>query len=197
MPSPQETKRLIEEIIGTNGRTNGAALSRSTDKLTVDAKMNMVHYRVQLESDLQLVASVDAAAKGGGAAIMTIPAGYFSVLGSRIEGSLTTDVADLTSTAGELGLGTTVATGAVAVLGGTAGFENILEGGQPALGNFTAGNDLAVKHGDGAREPIGAFSGASTVYLNCASTWADIASAANVSAKEGMIIEIWGILIEA
>jgi len=196
MHNPTETRRLVDEIINQPARTGGTAVAVAGDLLQTDAELNALHLRLELKADLLLVENVDAAAKGGGAKIFDLPAGFFSVLASRIEGTLTTDVADLVSTAGELGLGTTVASGAVAVLGGTAGFENILEGGQPALGNFTAGNDLSVLVGDGVREPVGGFSAATSVYLNCASTWGNIAAAADVFAKAGTVIELWGILIE-
>jgi len=198
MPHEIETRRIVADAINQPTRTNGAALARSTDSLSSDAKLNIVHYRCQLKSDLVIVSDVDNAAKGGGAKLFDFPDGYVTILGARIEGSLTTDVADLTSTAGELGLGTTVASGAVAVLGGTAGFENILEGAQPALSNFTAGNDLAVKQGGGIRAgAIGAFGSAAGCFLNVASTWGNVASAADVSAKSGMVIEVWALVVEA
>lgn len=198
MPSPTETRRLIDDIINQTSRTTGAAVAVTGDLLSQDAKMNMVHLRLELKSDLVLVEDVDMAAKAGGAKILDLPAGFFSVLASRIEGTLTTDVADLTSTAGELGLGTAAASGANATLGASgATHENILEGGQPALSNMTAGNDLTVLVGDGVREPVGTFASAADVYLNIASTWGNVAAAADVSIKAGAVIELWGILVEA
>jgi len=160
--------------------------------------MNMIHTRVVLGADLTLVSSVDNAAKGGGAKLFDFPAGYITIFNARIEGTLSTSVSDLTSTAGEIGLGTVVGTGAVAVLGGTSTFEDILEGARPALGNMTAGNDLAVKAGGTLRTAsVGTFSAAASCFLNLASTWGNVASAADVVIKSGAVIDIYWSIAEA
>lgn len=86
----------------------------------------------------------------------------------------------LSATAGEVGLGTTIASGAVATLGGTPAFENVMEG--TTIGNHVAGTTLtsklgncAVAFGDhGAAGNFGvvdATAAEAGVHLNIASTW--------------------------
>ncbi len=201
MPHSQETKRLIDSRVNGTSRTssNSLSLARSgTDQFVSDAKLNMIHTRITLGADLTLVSAVDNAAKGGGAKLFDFPAGYVTIHNARIEGTLSTSISDLTSTAGEIGLGTVVGTGAVAVLGGTSTFEDILEGARPALGNMTAGNDLAVKAGGTIRtSSIGTFSAAAACFLNLASTWGNVASAGDVVIKSGAVIDIYWSIAEA
>lgn len=68
-----------------------------------------------------------AAAKGIGQAIYQLPEGNILPLAINIK-TVSTTGATTTGTAGEIGIGTTVASGAVAVLSGTPGFENVLTG---------------------------------------------------------------------
>lgn len=194
MPHIQGTDIRIDRAVLDAPRTrpDEIALERTDDSILNDSKLGIVHTTITLGADLTLVADVDNAAKGGGAKVFEFPTGYIYIHKARVTGTLTTDVADLTSTAGEIGLGIVVATGAVAVLGGTATFESILEGGIPALGNFTAGNDLDFSAVGGPRNALlGGFSAEVPVFLNCASTWGDVAAAADVIAKAGTTIEIW------
>lgn len=198
MPHQLETTRLIDDIINTpsNSDANDLVLSRAgTDQYASDAKIQTIHTRITLGADLTLVSAVDNAAKAGGAELFTFPVGYVTILNARIEGTLSTSVSDLTSTAGEIGLGTVVGSGAAAVLGGTSTFENILEGARPALSNMTAGNDLAVKAGGTIRTAsIGSFAAAASCFLNLASTWGNVASAADVVIKKGAVIDLtWSI----
>lgn len=193
MPSPGVTEQLVKDaIIDTvASRPADSVLSRVTDWISHDGDLGVVHTTITLRTDLQLVAAVDNAAKAGGAQIMAMPAGYIQIHRTRITGQLTSNVADLAATAGEIGLGIVVASGAVATLA-TATFESIMEGGVPPLANFVANTDLVVAAAGGVRTGLlGGFSTAIPVFLNLASTWADIAAAANVSARAGMKIEIW------
>jgi len=86
----------------------------------------------------------------------------------------------LSATAGEIGLGTTIASGAVATLGGTAAFENVMEG--TTIANHVAATPLTIEEGNspvayGDHGAAGVFgiqdSSAADVdvHLNIASTW--------------------------
>ncbi len=116
-----------------------------------------------------------------GALIYTFPAGEVAVRASgmsvaiqQVDGNITADTPDV-------GLGTVIGSGAVAVLGGTATFENILTG-QTATdcdGTATVANvatDLSI-----------ATAGAHTVYLNIADGWA-ASGDANATASGTVII---------
>lgn len=114
--------------------------------------------------DLTIGDNADLAA---GALIYTLPAGVVSVHRATMNVAISaTDVANQSDTP-ELGLGTVIGTGAVAVLGGTATFEDILAGTAAADAN---GTDLLVA----VNTPLAIASGsAHTVHLNIADGWAD------------------------
>ena len=100
---------------------------------------------------------------GVGVKILTLPAGNLFIRDAHFTvgfGSVTT-----TNDTPEIGLGTVIASGAVTVLGGTATFENIIEGAATADTNGTAkvSNDsrgLAILTG-----------GSHDVYCNMADGW--------------------------
>jgi len=100
-----------------------------------------------------------------GKLVYTLPAGAVVVKASRLRVACN-GVAAIQADTPDVGLGTTIASGAVAVLGGTAAFENILTGQTMTDCNGTA-SDAAV-----ATELVIASGGAHTVYLNIADGWA-------------------------
>jgi hypothetical protein len=106
------------------------------------------------------------AALAVGVPLYTLPAGACIVDASRLRVEIR-GVAAIQADTPDVGLGTTLASGAVAVLGGTAAFENILTG--QTLGDcdgtaidVAVGTDLVI-----------ASSGDHTIYLNVADTWAE------------------------
>jgi hypothetical protein len=115
--------------------------------------------------------TVDALASGAdavGAKLYTLPAGacviksaYVSV---GLEGSEALNVADTP----DVGVGTTIADGAVAVLGGTPAFENILTGQTAA---DVAGTATVKTVSKDTAVVIEAASG-HVIFLNIADTWA-------------------------
>ncbi len=196
MPHRTETQAIVNEQVNTPSRSgsSGLTLSRAgTDQYVSDAKLNLVHTKITLGADLVLVASVDNAAKVGGAQLFTFPVGYVTIHNARIEGFLGSSVSDMTSTAGEIGLGTATSTAAAAVLSST--LEDILQGARPAMANMLAATDLAVKAGGTIRTgSIGSFAGAAACFLNVASTWGNVAVAGDIIARAGMTIDIlWSI----
>jgi hypothetical protein len=122
-----------------------------------------------------------------GQKIFTFPAGVIEpVTGSVQVTSLTPT--GLASVAGEVGLGSVVASGAVAVLGGTPTFEDIMEG--STIANHVAGTSLVSKKvnrpiafGDhGSTSGVGVLDGSSTA----AACFLNIASAFNQTAAENI-----------
>lgn len=119
-----------------------------------------------------------------GRKIFTFPAGTCKVLGSSLKGlTLQETDGNVTADTPDVGLGTTIASGAVAVLGGTAAFENIHTGQTAADVNGTALNNavsttLAIQVGD-----------SHDVFLNVADGWAASGDAGIIVG--GRVVIIW------
>jgi len=95
---------------------------------------------------------------------------------TQTEGNITADTPDV-------GLGTTIASGAVAVLGGTAAFENVLTGQtftdcDGTAEDATVGTQLVVEPGD-----------SHALYLNVADGWAADGDAGAV--VSGQVVVNW------
>lgn len=100
-----------------------------------------------------------------GKLMYTLPAGACVVEAARLRVAIE-GVAAIQADTPDIGIGTTIASGAVAVLGGTAAFENILTGQTMTNCNGTY-TDAAV-----ATQLVIASGGAHTIYLNVADGWA-------------------------
>ncbi len=136
-----------------------------------------------LTIDTTLPAIAGGANLGVGKLIYTFPAGsvrvkasYMSVVIQQTQGNITADTP-------EVGLGTVIASGAVAVLSGTATFENIITGQVAADCDGTA---TVVNIGT---ELIVTTAGAHTVYLNVADGWAASGDAAAI--LQGTVVIHW------
>ena len=119
-----------------------------------------------------------------GRRIFTFPAGGIKVLGATLNAvSLKHTQGNVTADTPDLGIGTTIASGAVAVLGGTAAFENILTGQTMDDCNGTTetvsvATELLILAGD-----------SHDVYLNVADGWA--ASGDDGILVKGQVIIAW------
>ena len=162
----------------------GIADVDNTASLTVTDRGNGVYHSTKIEiEDLTLITPAGAASLAAGKGIYTFPAGRVLVHSAYIDIELSTSGSTVTADTPDLGLGTTIGTGAVAVLGGTAAFENIMTGQTAADVNATAttkflSTDLGIETG-----------GDKTVYLNIADGWAG-AEATGVQAN-GTVILNW------
>lgn len=170
-----------------------------TGIITHSAEAIFVHTRIVLQEDLAIILAGDAAAKAGGAKLFDLPGIRMKVHAARIGYSLTLSAAAMSTTAGEIGLGTSIASGAAAVLGGTAAFEDILEGGAngrsgAVLANIGAAGIIGATNYDAGRELLTAV--ATSVYLNAATTFAD-SDPSNLIARAGTEIEIWWTPVES
>lgn len=126
------------------------------------------YHKTELTLDFALPAIAGGANLAVGKKIYTFPhaniriltAAFVDVAIQQTEGNITADTPDV-------GLGTTIASGAVSVLGGTAAFENILTGQTFADCDGTektaiAGSNLALVKGESAVD----------VFFNVADGWA-------------------------
>lgn len=124
---------------------------------------------------LTLPAIAGGASLGVGRLIYTFPAGAIKVLGSSISVSLTQTEGNVTADTPDLGLGTTIASGVVAVLGGTAAFENIM------TGQTVNDCDGTVEATAVATELLILSGDSHGLYLNVADGWA-------ASGEEAMVV---------
>jgi hypothetical protein len=128
----------------------------------------------------------DDASLGMGALIYTFPAGPLVVNSAYINAGLTLTTGTPTTDTPEMGLGTVIASGAVAVLGGTATFENIMGGAAtPVLANI-AGTKKLFTHVSALKMDA---ADAHTVHLNFADGWANVDNTA--ATANGTVILEW------
>lgn len=123
----------------------------------------------------------DNASLAVGFLAFTFPAGALVVNSSSI--SVNTTNAEQDTNACDVGLGTTIASGAVSVLGGTAAFENIMTGQTAAIGTSevkTIGTQLVIE-----------AAGDHTVYFNVAGAWANTAGTDLTADLSGSIWLSW------
>lgn len=164
------------------GASNGTA---GTGFTAVEHGSSVDHLTV-LTVDAAFGAIAGGADLGLGILAYTFPAGkifieaaYASLAFDEADGNITADTPDW-------GLGTVVASGEVAVLGGTATFENIMTGQTAADCNGTV-NEAAVC------TPLAiATAGAHTMYLNIADGWA--ASGETALPVAGTIAVRWSLV---
>lgn len=139
--------------------------------LTVAEYGNETNHKTVLTLDeVEIGSPAGAASLGFGKLMYTLPAGACIVKASKFNlslqgtGTVNTDTPDV-------GLGTVVASGAVAVLSGTATFENIMTGQTFNDCNGTAEVVTALA----TSSPFALIietAGAHTIYLNVADGWA-------------------------
>jgi hypothetical protein len=125
------------------------------------------HYTTLTFSAIDVSAIAAAAAEAVGVLIYTFPAASVLKINSvYMSVGLTNTDTTIDADTPDLGLGTVIATGAVAVLGGTATFENILTG--QTMNNCTGTAEVIALDSS-----LVILTGAAhTVHLNVADTWA-------------------------
>ena len=101
-----------------------------------------------------------------GKLIYTFPAGAIRVTATKMDVGITQTQGNINADTPDIGIGTTIGSGVVAVLGGTAAFENILTG-QTAT-NCTGTKTVKTVDTSLVIETAGDH----TVYLNVADGWA-------------------------
>lgn len=132
------------------------------------------HIRKTVITVPALTWATTTASLGIGQAIYQFPEGFVLPVAARIVVNTTTG-AGTSTTAGEVGLGTVVASGAVAVLSGTATFQDILDG--KTLANQVASTALAQSvtaasgGTSGTQDVLDGSTTAKKIYLNHASAY--------------------------
>ena len=129
-------------------------------------------YRTDLTLNGSFPAIAGGASLGVGKLILTLPAGARVITGSNMSLALKQTEGNVTADTPDMGFGTVIASGAVALLDGTATFENIMTGQtmndcDGTVENATVTTNLAIE-----------ASAAHTVYLNIADGWAASGDAA-------------------
>lgn len=175
--SGSDNELIIDGTQTVNGTLNLNGTTTSTNNVgTAATGSTVLHYgdginmRAVLTVDTTLPAIAGGANLAVGKLLYTLPAGanliksaYMSMAITQTDGNINADTPDV-------GLGTVIASGVVAVLGGTATFENIITGQTAAnctgtatvkTSAPTAGTALAIETGD-----------AHTIYFNAADGWA-------------------------
>ncbi len=156
----------------TSNATNanrGAVATGST--LVKDSSDGFVH-TTTLSVNTTLPAIAGGANLGVGKLLYTFPAGEIVINSSYISMAITQTQGNITADTPVVGLGTTIASGAVAVLSGTAAFEHVMAGQVAANCSGTAtvktvGTQLVI-----------ATAANHTLYLNVADGWAASGDAA-------------------
>lgn len=144
-------------------------------------------YRTEIDlTGMTLPAIAGGAALAVGQKIFTYPAGAIAQAHARITVSLHQTEGNVTADTPDLGLGTTIASGAVAVLGGTAAFENIMTGQTMNDCNGTV-EELAL-----STALLIPASGSHDVFLNVADTWAADGDA-GIEVR-GKVVLLWSVL---
>ena len=196
--SDQEPIRRLREVIEyaqnapvrarLEGATDANVGTAATGVTAVEYGNRFFHYTV-LTVSTTLPAIAGGANLAVGKLLYTLPAApivinnaYMSLAITQSEGNINADTPDG-------GLGTTIGSGAVAVLGGTAAFENIITGQTFDDCNGTAevitiaGVGLAIE-----------AAGDKTVYFNVADGWAASGDAA--AGLAGTVVLEWTNLIQ-
>jgi len=145
-----------------------------------------INHKTVLTVDTTLPAIAGGASLAVGKLMYTLPAGAVVVKASYISLALDESDGNITADTPDLGLGTTIASGAVAVLGGTAAFENIMTG--QTMNDCDGTAEVAAVGTVLAIAPAGDH----TVYLNVADGWA--ASGEAACAVSGTIVLEWTFL---
>lgn len=160
----------------------GTAATPATGTITVNETGVDSHMVTTIDiAYLALIVTTNAN-KADGKLLYTLPAGNVIVKRATIALGITGTAALNAADTPDVGLGTTVASGSVAVLGGTAGFENIMTG-----QTWTAACAGVVQQASIATTLAIATAGDHTVYLNIADGWDGID--AGMKATGRVIIE--------
>ncbi len=167
---------------------------------TVDhsASGGLIHSKFKITSDTTIISGAAAASsKAGGVKLFDFPLGKLVPVAARISGRLRLSDEAMTTTAGEIGLGTSVASGAASTIGGTPAFEDILQGGVPALSNITAGAVIEAQTYDDNRPHVPAAGDGvnASLYLNAASAFAS-GTTTNMLILSGSEVDVWWIHME-
>jgi hypothetical protein len=177
--TPQVRKQRVMDALsqgftsgaGTVGAATVAAIESMEPNGDRATRLNFVNF--------SLGNGGDGAALGIGALAYTFPAGDFLFIDAQIKGTFSS--VGLYTNALDAGLGQTIASGVVSVLGGTAEFENYIGSlTSAALPTATIVGTSGDAAANGIRNRVVLAATAHTLHVNAAGTWTDIAAASPV-----------------
>lgn len=190
LTSDQEPIRRLREVARA-AMGGGYPVGTAATGVTATEEGTGFRHRTTLAVSTTLPAIAGGANLAVGKLLYTFPAGVVVVHAAHMSLAITQSEGNITADTPDGGLGTVIGSGAVALLNGTATFENILTGQTfndcngtaevKALGP-TAGIPLIIESGD-----------AHTVYFNVADLWAASGDAA--AALAGTVVLDWSFLI--
>ena len=161
----------IREPFGTQGG-NSLNVGTAGTGFTATEYGDGTHHKTVLAVDYTLPAIAGGANLAVGRLAYTWPAGIINQKAARLSVAITQTQGNITADTPDIGLGTVIASGAVAVLGGTATFENVLTGQTASDCNGTVTEKTL------ATSLVIEASVAHTLYLNVADGWAASGDAA-------------------
>jgi hypothetical protein len=164
MPSPATTRREITRLLQKPTKIGNTPINAG-DVVLEDLEGSIFRLVISVAEFVQAIGTVDL---GFGRQIFTFAsAGRLKIMSTRLDISIVSDgVATVVD--GEAGIGTVVASGAVAVLGGTATFENGMIGDNGVIAAVGAGATLQVTGTDADKTLIDGTSAAPDLFLNIA-----------------------------
>lgn len=161
---------------GANERVTGSNVGTAGSGVTAVEYGSGFRHRTVLTLATTLPAIAGGANLGVGKLIYTLPAGAILIHGAKMSVAITQTQAHINADTPDVGVGTVIASGAVATLDGTAAFENIITG-QTAANCTGTPSVVALQPTAGADLFIAAAS-AHTIHLNVADGWAASGDAA-------------------
>lgn len=173
-------------VIVTSGNNNGTP---GTGVTAAEYGNGFTHTTVLTLGALAVLPAIAGGASlGVGVLLYTFPAGSQIIKAARMAVGITQTQGHINADTPTVGLGTTIASGAVAVLSGTAGFQNVAVGKAAAncTGTATVQTALATASPFGLVTETG---GTKTLYFNAAFAWAASGDAA--AALSGTVSLDW------
>ena len=150
------------------------------------------HVTVLTVSQVDALTLGDSENLADGYLLYTLPAGSVVVSVTYMSMAITAASPQLINDTPDVGIGTTIATGAVLVLDGTAGFEDLLTGQAADDCNGTA-EVIALIPTAGSPHIIAA-GGDHTVHFNAAATWSNDTSTDLTADIAGTVVLVWTFL---
>jgi hypothetical protein len=169
----------VSTLRGGTATNNGTAATGVTAVEYGDGH----YHKTVLTVDTTLPAIAGGADLAVGKLLYTLPAGAIIVRGSYISLAIQQTDGNIDADTPDGGLGTTIASGAVAVLSGTAAFENIMTG--QTFDDCDGTAEVKTIN----TELVIEASGDHTVYFNVADGWAASGDAA--AGLSGTVVLLW------
>lgn len=182
--------QVLEQLTNQGGGTSvfkrftaAPLVPQTTQSIgTPGSGVTAVEYGHKYDHWTELTVSSTLPAIAGGAnlsvgkLVYTLPAGECIVKGAYMSMALTAVDTNIDTDTPDVGLGTVIGSGAVAVLGGTATFENIITGQTAA--NCTGTATVAALEPTAGAGLVIAAAAAHTIHFNVAALWSASGEAA-------------------